>query len=57
MSAGEQSLFDEVMRESADQWISVIDDCERAGYYVCPIDEIRCHWFLIPVSDIIGLDN
>ncbi len=53
----ESSLFDIVMRESAEQWISVLDECEKAGYYVCPVDEIKLHWFLFPISEIVGYDN
>ena len=56
-SVGEVSLFDDVLRASAEQWISLIEECERAGYYVCPVDEVRCHWFLIPVSLITGPDH
>ena len=50
-------LFDEVIKASAEQWCSVIDECEMAGWFVCPIDEVRCHWFLIPMSVLEGPDH
>ena len=52
MSAGEDSLLDEIMRTGQNQWLSVIDELEDIGYYMCPIDILRCHWFLYPMSEL-----
>jgi len=56
-SVGEDSLFDDIIRQSADQWASVLEECDVAGYFVCPVDIERLHWFLIPKSVLQGVDH
>ena len=52
---GDNSLFDDVMRESAEQWMSLVDECEVAGYCIFPLDQH--HWQLFPMTDLMGTEH
>jgi len=55
--SGNVSLFDALARESVDQWVSVLDECERLGFYCCPLDTLGQHWFLYPMGELMGADH
>ena len=52
---GDASLFNDVMRESAEQWLSVVEECELAGYCIFPLDQH--HWQLFPMTDLMGTEH
>jgi len=52
---GDKDLFDDVMRESAEQWMSLVDECERAGYYIFPLNDQN--WQLFPMTDLMGTEH
>ena len=54
-STGEVGLLDDVLRESAEQWISVAEECMDVGYYLCQLD---CNvWQLLPLSVLGAADH
>ena len=52
---GDSVLFNDVMRESAEQWMSVVDECELAGYCIFPIG--AHNWQLFPLSGLIESEH
>ncbi len=41
-------LFDDFMQKSAEQWLSVAEECMNAGYYLCQLGMNT--WQLLPLS-------